>query len=183
MHHSQNVSTPSIRGRIETQWTDGRSDSTTYNPAMTIEVYTDGGCFGNPGPGGWAYIMRVRDKEIARSGFEPSTTNNRMELQAVIRVLEDIGGSGYGDNPEVEISTDSQYVQRGISEWIDGWIRKGWVTSAKKPVKNQDLWKKLKSLTDSVGVRWRWVKGHAGNDFNERCDTMVKAAIESRRGV
>ena len=172
-----------MRGRVEVRAIDRRSDSTRYNPAMTIEVYTDGGCFGNPGPGGWAYIMRLRDNEIARSGFEPSTTNNRMELQAVIHALEDIRSAGYAGDPEAEISTDSQYVQRGINEWIDGWIKKGWVTSGKKPVKNQDLWKKLKSLTDSAMVRWRWVKGHAGNEFNERCDTMVKAAIESRRGA
>ena len=140
-----------------------------------LEVYTDGGCTGNPGPGGWAAVILGPDGEVVElSGGDGSTTNNRMELTAVIRVLEAIIESG-GLETSVKIHTDSQYVQKGISEWMKGWIAKNWKTAAGKPVKNKDLWLQLKNLNQKMDVEWHWVKGHAGNRWNERCDDLVAA--------
>ena len=156
-----------------------------------IEIYTDGGCSGNPGPGGWAYVITGNGKwgmENGESallaekwGAERSTTNNRMELQAVIAALEALVSMRLEDE-KVTLFTDSQYVQKGISEWIHTWKRNSWRTSDKKPVKNQDLWQKLDALSSAPGgfpITWAWVKGHAGNEYNERCDAMTQKAIAS----
>ncbi len=138
-----------------------------------LQVYTDGGCSGNPGPGGWAAVILPENAEpVELSGGEKSTTNNRMELTAVISVLEAVI-EAWGTDIPLEIHTDSQYVQKGISEWMGGWIRKNWKTAAGKPVKNKDLWIRLKGLDDRLDVSWRWVKGHAGHQWNERCDELV----------
>ncbi len=136
-----------------------------------IKIYTDGGCTGNPGPGGWAAVI-LEDGQDPRelSGSDEATTNNRMELTAVINALESvINAIGL----QIEVHTDSQYVQRGISEWMKGWITKGWKTSSGKPVKNRDLWLQLKNLNDKMTVDWKWVKGHSGDEWNERCDELV----------
>ncbi|MBN1649237.1 MAG: ribonuclease HI [Spirochaetales bacterium] len=134
-----------------------------------IRIYTDGGCSGNPGPGGWAYVILADGKEIRRSGGDKNTTNNRMELTAVIMALADIKTTA-----SIEVFTDSQYVQKGISEWIKSWKKNGWKTAARKPVKNQDLWQKLDELSSSLSIHWHWVEGHAGNAWNEICDSMVR---------
>jgi ribonuclease HI len=152
-----------------------------------IEVYTDGACSGNPGPGGWAYIIiddaAAADLPQEKSGAEKCTTNNRMELQAVIAALEIMGtapGTVTGKvQDEITIYTDSQYVQKGITEWIIIWKRKGWKNSGKEPVKNQDLWQRLDALCEGQSITWAWVKGHAGNKYNERCDFLAQKAIDS----
>ena len=144
-------------------------------------IYTDGGCSGNPGPGGWAYVIVQQTfqgfKVIAQNkGAEKETTNNRMELIAVIEALRAFKTM---DNVprQAALYTDSQYVQKGITEWIRNWKRNSWRTSDKKSVKNQDLWKELDSLAQELPVRWEWVKGHAGNKYNELCDAMTQEAI------
>ncbi len=144
-------------------------------PVAHIEIWTDGGCRGNPGPGGWAFILRGAGPERERRGFAAGTTNNRMELTAVIEALREALAAGSAG--EVTVSTDSQYVQKGITEWIHAWSRNGWKTSAKKPVKNGDLWASLLELSQRLQVRWRWVMGHAGDEMNERCDALVQTAI------
>lgn len=140
--------------------------------AEFVEIYTDGACKGNPGPGGWGVVMRFRDKEKELYGGETETTNNRMELTAVIQALEALTR-----RVPVRIITDSQYVQRGITEWIDNWKRNGWRTAAKQPVKNSDLWQQLDSLVAKNDVEWRWVKGHSGHPGNERADTLANFGI------
>jgi ribonuclease HI len=141
-----------------------------------ITIHTDGGCLGNPGPGGWAFILASESGESSSSGSENPTTNNRMELKAVIHALEKVK-SEFPAHGEVSVSTDSQYVQKGITQWINGWKRNGWKTSAKEPVKNRDLWERLDSLSSEIRPRWVWVKGHAGHPENERCDAMVGETI------
>jgi len=137
-----------------------------------VEIYSDGACRGNPGPGGWGAIVRFNNHEKELSGGERATTNNRMELTAVIRALESL------EPPRrVRVYTDSQYVQKGISEWIGGWKRKGWRTADKKPVKNVDLWKQLDELNSAHRVEWHWVKGHAGHPENERADALANQGI------
>ena len=149
---------------------------------VLILVYTDGGCSGNPGPGGWAYVIirnggQQGDILAAENwGAEKATTNNRMELQAVIAALEALSAGG---DEKVFVHTDSQYVQKGITIWIKDWKKKGWKTSGKKPVKNQDLWQRLEALAAGFELNWVWVKGHAGNKYNERCDELTKKAIVS----
>ena len=157
---------------------------------ILIHIYTDGGCSGNPGPGGWAYvIIREREAENGKQkleiiaeewGSEPKTTNNRMELLAVISALEVIPGICQ-TGEKIIVYTDSQYVQKGITLWIKDWIKRGWKTSGKDPVKNRELWQRLDSLAGSFPIRWVWVKGHAGNEYNERCDVMTQKAIASLR--
>jgi ribonuclease HI len=138
-----------------------------------LTIYTDGGCTGNPGPGGWAAVILENGEDPREmSGADDATTNNRMELTAVISALEYVI-EVFGKSRPIEVHTDSQYVQKGISEWMKGWISKGWKTSAGKPVKNKDLFIKLKELDDQLSVSWKWVKGHAGNEWNERCDELV----------
>jgi len=136
-----------------------------------IHIYTDGACSGNPGPGGWGALMRWRDHERELSESEADTTNNRMELTAAIRALEAVTRPA-----RVVVHTDSTYVKDGITRWIHGWKKNGWKTSAKKPVKNEDLWWQLDAALAPHEVEWRWVKGHAGNPDNERADKLAREA-------
>jgi len=146
-----------------------------------ILVFTDGGCSGNPGPGGWAYVIVADGLTRERWGAEPVTTNNRMELSAVIAALETVLAETALAGRPLTVYTDSQYVQKGISAWIASWKRNGWRTSGKDPVKNKDLWQTLDVLAGKVQAEWRWVKGHAGNEYNERCDALTQEAIASLR--
>lgn len=141
-----------------------------------IDVYTDGGCHGNPGPGAWAFVMRTDDGLIEKSGGDRLTTNNKMELEAVIQALRVVLDST-GSRREVTVHTDSQYVKNGITSWISTWLKNGWMTASKKPVKNQDRWIRLHELAGLVSPEWKWVKGHAGDELNERCDELVQAEI------
>jgi len=147
----------------------------------SFKIYTDGGCSGNPGPGGWAYVMVQQtfqgEQVIAKEkGSEKDTTNNRMELTAVIMALRALK-TMTGVPRQAAVLTDSQYVQKGITEWIRNWKRNAWRTADKKPVKNQDLWMELDSLANEFPLKWEWVKGHAGNEYNEMCDAMTQEAI------
>lgn len=141
-----------------------------------VEIFTDGACSGNPGPGGWGAILRAGGKERELFGGERETTNNRMELTAVIRALEAL------KRPvRARVWTDSQYVQKGISEWIRGWKARGWKTASKEPVKNADLWRELDRLAAQHEVDWRWVRGHAGHPENERADALARRGIADIR--
>jgi ribonuclease HI len=143
-----------------------------------VIIHTDGACSGNPGPGGWGAILQYGDTEKVLKGGEPATTNNRMELMAAIQALEAL------TRPcKVELHTDSQYVQKGIGEWIHGWKKRGWLTADKKPVKNDDLWKRLDAARLRHEVDWRWVKGHAGHELNERADALARQGLEEARVV
>jgi ribonuclease HI len=143
----------------------------------TVEIFTDGACSGNPGPGGWGAILRYNGTEKEMFGFAAATTNNRMELMAVIEALRVL------KRPlVVAVHTDSQYVQKGITEWIHGWKRRGWKTAGKQPVKNEDLWRQLDALSAQHEMSWHWVKGHAGHAENERADELARRGIELRRG-
>jgi ribonuclease HI len=137
-----------------------------------VDIFTDGACRGNPGPGGWGTILRFKDQEKELWGGEADTTNNRMELTAVIRALEALKRPS-----RVRVYTDSQYVQKGISEWVRDWKRRDWRTAGKKPVKNIDLWKRLDELAAAHQVEWLWVKGHAGHPENERADQLANRGI------
>jgi ribonuclease HI len=144
--------------------------------ADQVELYSDGACQGNPGPGGWGVLLRFRGNEKELSGGEPATTNNRMELTAVIRGFEAL------TRPcRVVVTTDSQYVRNGITVWIQRWRRNGWRTADRKPVKNSDLWQRLDELVSAHEVEWHWVKGHAGHPENERADRLATAAIARLR--
>ncbi|RRN65857.1 ribonuclease HI [Caulobacter sp. 602-1] len=137
-----------------------------------VTIYTDGACKGNPGPGGWGAILFYGDKKKEICGGEPATTNNRMELMAAIQALELL------NRPcKVELHTDSQYVMKGIQEWIRGWKARGWKTADKSPVKNDDLWKRLDAARERHDVDWRWVKGHAGHPLNERADALANEGL------
>lgn len=139
-----------------------------------IIVYTDGGCSGNPGPGGWGIVVIADGVAKQLSGGEKLTTNNRMELTAAITALQVIHNTeGFSARP-ITINIDSQYVKNGITIWIKGWKAKGWKTADKKPVKNQDLWVQLDQLNEGLNVNWNWVKGHAGVEYNEVCDQLCK---------
>ena len=141
-----------------------------------VEIFTDGACKGNPGKGGWGALLVADGKEKELFGGEANTTNNRMELRAVIEAL------GALKRPcEVVLHTDSQYVQKGISEWIHGWKARGWKTAAKEPVKNADLWMELDSARQPHQVEWRWVRGHAGHPGNERADQLANRGVETVR--
>lgn len=142
-----------------------------------VEVHTDGACLGNPGPGGWGALLRYGATERELVGAEPATTNNRMELMAAIAALEALSAPC-----EVTLHTDSQYVQKGLTEWLPGWIRRGWKTSGGDPVKNQDLWQRLQQAAARHRVHWRWVRGHAGHVDNERVDRLARQAAETMRG-
>ncbi|UTF60583.1 ribonuclease HI [Gilvimarinus sp. DA14] len=139
-----------------------------------IEIYTDGACRGNPGPGGWGALLRYNGKEKELYGGEANTTNNRMELMAAIEGLKALN-----EPCDVVLTTDSQYVRKGITEWLAGWKRNGWRTSAKKPVKNDDLWRLLDEQCQHHKVDWRWVKGHSGHAENERADQLANRGIDS----
>ena len=140
--------------------------------AKHVEIYTDGACSGNPGPGGWGVVLRSGRHEKELNGGEEETTNNRMEMMAVIKALEAIKGS-----PRIDIYTDSKYVMQGITEWIEGWKARDWRTAAKKPVKNVDLWQQIDALVSQHNVTFHWVKGHAGHPENERADSLAVAGI------
>ena len=141
-----------------------------------VEIFTDGACSGNPGPGGWGAVLRYKDTEKELSGGEPSTTNNRMELMAAIAALESLKRS-----VPVRLTTDSTYVRDGITKWIHDWKRRGWKTAAKKPVKNQDLWQRLDAAASEHQVEWCWIKGHSGHPENERADQLARDGIAALR--
>lgn len=140
---------------------------------MTIKIYTDGACKGNPGPGGWGALLRYNDHEKTLYGGETQTTNNRMELTAAIKALEAL------KRPcEVHLYTDSQYMRQGMTEWLSQWKKNGWRNSRKEPVKNVDLWQQLDSLAMQHKIKWHWVKGHSGHPENELADALANQAIE-----
>jgi ribonuclease HI len=141
----------------------------------TVEIYTDGACRGNPGPGGWGVLILANGEQKELCGGEVDTTNNRMELQAAIKGLAALNRSC-----TVVVYTDSEYVRRGISEWLESWKQRGWKTAGRKPVKNIDLWRRLDELATQHDVHWRWVKGHAGNPGNERADELANKGLEQR---
>ena len=144
----------------------------TEADAETVEIFTDGACTGNPGPGGWGAVLRWQGRERELSGAAAETTNNRMELTAAIMALEAL------KRPmAVSLTTDSQYVRQGITQWLAGWKAKGWKTADKKPVKNQDLWQRLETAAARHRVAWHWVRGHAGHPENERADALARSAI------
>jgi len=143
-----------------------------------VEIYTDGACRGNPGPGGWAALLSFGDREKELAGAAEHTTNNRMELTAVIRALEAL------KRPvEARVFTDSEYVRRGITEWVSSWKARGWKTADRKPVKNQDLWEELDKLAAQHRIQWHWVKGHSGIPGNERVDRLANQAIDALTGL
>lgn len=139
-----------------------------------VIIYTDGACRGNPGPGAWACLLQYGEHEKTLSGYEAHTTNNKMELMATIQALRLLK-----ENCTVKLYTDSKYVQQGITEWIHNWKKNQWRTSAKKPVKNAELWQQLDELVVNFDVHWHWVKGHAGHPGNERVDQLANEAIDS----
>lgn len=147
------------------------------NAGRPVEIWTDGACSGNPGPGGWGAVLRWNGRERELSGGENPTTNNRMELVAAIRALEAL------KRPcRVRLTTDSQYVRFGITEWLPRWEANGWRTAAKKPVKNAELWQRLAAAADRHEIEWRWVKGHAGHAENERADRLAREAAARLAG-
>ena len=142
-----------------------------------IEIYTDGACRGNPGPGGWGALLRAGKHEKELWGGELHTTNNRMEMTAVIMSLQALKKPS-----EVVLTTDSQYVRKGITEWISGWKRRNWKTASKQPVKNVELWKQIDALAEQHTIEWRWVKGHSGHVENERVDELANRGIDELNG-
>ena len=138
-----------------------------------VEIFTDGACKGNPGPGGWGALLRYGENVKELFGGEENTTNNRMELMAAIVALETL------NRPcEIVVTTDSQYVRQGITEWLEGWKKRGWKNSAKKPVKNADLWQRLDTATQPHQIEWKWVKGHSGHPENEKADQLANKGVE-----
>jgi ribonuclease HI len=140
---------------------------------VSVEAWTDGACRGNPGPGGWGVLLRYKGKEKTLYGAERETTNNRMELMAAIQALESLTRQC-----KVQLTTDSQYVQKGVTEWLPNWKRRGWKTAAKKPVKNVDLWQRLDKAVAEHDVEWHWVRGHSGHPENEQADALANQAID-----
>ena len=143
-----------------------------------VDIYTDGACRGNPGPGGWGAILMSGGRERELSGAVSATTNNRMELLAVIHAL-----AALKRQVRARVYTDSQYVRLGMTEWLAGWKARGWRTADRKPVRNQDLWQQLDQLAAGHDIEWHWVKGHSGNPGNERCDALANAAIDALLGL
>jgi ribonuclease HI len=143
-----------------------------------VVIYTDGACSGNPGPGGWGAVLRWNGTVKELHGSDPQTTNNRMELTAAIQALEALSRPS-----QVRLYTDSTYVLNGITKWVASWERNGWRTSAKKPVKNDDLWRRLLRAMDGHEISWQWVKGHAGDEGNERADELARLGIEEAAAV
>lgn len=154
------------------------SVSTATAARKQIEVHTDGACLGNPGPGGWAALLRYRGRERELSGGESMTTNNRMELMAAIMALETLN-----EPCQVVLHTDSQYVRQGITEWINNWARRGWKTAAGEPVKNRDLWERLHAAAQRHSIEWKWVKGHSGDPDNERVDVLARSQAQIVRAA
>ena len=145
------------------------------NSKYKVVIYTDGACSGNPGPGGWGVLLKFGRHERELSGGDPQTTNNRMELTAAIKALQTL------NRPcQVDFYTDSEYLRKGITEWIKGWKSRGWKTAAKKPVKNKDLWQDLDAVIQQHEIKWHWVRGHAGQRENERVDRLAREAIPQR---
>lgn len=143
-----------------------------------VEIFSDGACRGNPGPGGWGALLRYQGQEKSLSGAEPHTTNNRMELMAAIRALEEL------KRPcKVRLTTDSQYLRRGITEWLPGWKQRGWRTASKQPVKNVDLWQRLEAAANRHEVEWHWVRGHSGHRENEIADQLANQAIDAMQAT
>ena len=142
-----------------------------------VEVYTDGACRGNPGPGGWGVLLRYGDTEKELYGGESETTNNRMELMAAIQALENLKR-----DCKVSLTTDSQYVRKGITEWMANWKKRGWKTASKQPVKNKDLWQRLDKAATQHQVEWHWVRGHTGHPENERADELANKGIDELLG-
>jgi ribonuclease HI len=138
-----------------------------------IEIFTDGACRGNPGPGGWGALLRCGDKQKDLYGGEPDTTNNRMELTAAIEAL-----AALKEDSHVELTTDSEYLRKGITQWLAGWKRRGWKNSAKKPVKNRDLWERLDEAVARHDISWHWVKGHSGHPENDYADELANRGID-----
>ncbi|MBD3669974.1 MAG: ribonuclease HI [Gammaproteobacteria bacterium] len=145
--------------------------------SQLVEIYTDGACRGNPGPGGWGALLRYGEVEKELYGGEPETTNNRMELMAAIVALESLTRSC-----TIELTTDSEYVKKGITEWIANWKKRGWKTASKQPVKNKDLWQRLDEAIQHHDISWAWVKGHAGHPENERADQLANKGIDEMLG-
>ena len=146
-----------------------------------VTIYTDGGCSGNPGPGAWAYVLLSDHERISRTGCASHTTNNRMELSAVIAALKKVQENAEWSIRPIDIFTDSQYVQRGVTEWMQKWIRRGWRSTSNQPVKNQDLWMELNALGAGKQIRWKWVRGHTGNAWNEECDRLVRVILSEQK--
>ncbi len=142
-----------------------------------VEIFTDGACRGNPGPGGWGALLRYNGHEKSLKGAEQDTTNNRMELSAAINALQALKRPS-----QVRLTTDSKYVMDGITQWMDNWKKRGWKTAAKKPVKNEDLWRALDDMVNKHQVKWHWVKGHSGHDENEYVDQLANEAIDEMLG-
>jgi ribonuclease HI len=146
-------------------------------PADIVEIFADGACSGNPGPGGYGAILKYGQNIKELSGYETDTTNNRMEMMAVIEALRQL------KRPcKVTVVTDSQYLVKGMTKWVQGWIRKNWMTSQKKPVLNRGLWEELVRLNKTHSIEWKWIKGHNGHAYNERCDQLAKDAIKKALG-
>ena len=154
----------------------GATDAAAGSTAL-VEIFTDGACSGNPGPGGGGARLRMNGREKELFGYAPETTNNRMEMMAVIEALKAL------KRPvSARVYTDSQYVQKGMTEWLSGWKRRGWRTASKEPVKNEDLWRQLDQLAQQHQVEWHWVRGHAGHAENERVDALARQGIALKRG-
>ena len=148
------------------------------NNLESVNIYTDGACSGNPGPGGWGVLIKYQDRDVELMGGELETTNNRMEMMAAIMALESLKSV-----KKVNIHTDSTYLRDGITKWIIKWKANGWRTSTKKPVKNIDLWKRLEAVTALHDIEWHWVKGHAGHPENERVDLLAGIALSQKRNT
>ncbi len=153
------------------------SDASSTDARKQVEIHTDGACLGNPGPGGWAALLRFRGREREVAGGEADTTNKRMELMAAIMALETLS-----EPCEVILHTDSQYVRQGITEWIGNWVRRGWKTAGGDPVKNRDLWERLHAAAQRHTIQWKWVKGHSGDPDNERVDVLARLQAQRLRG-
>lgn len=165
-----------VKGQEKQDPKDSGSAHGTRSQSPVVELFCDGACSGNPGPGGWGTILRCRGVEKELSGGDTDTTNNRMELTAAIEGLK-----GLTRPCNVTVTTDSQYLVKGITEWLPGWIRNGWKNSKKEPVLNRDLWEELAEVAEKHVIIWQWVRGHAGHAENERCDALARKAIESFR--
>ena len=155
-----------------------RKNTKSLTNAQPINIYTDGACSGNPGPGGWGVLIKYQDRDVELMGGELETTNNRMEMMAAIMALESLKSV-----KKVNIHTDSTYLRDGITKWIIKWKANGWRTSTKKPVKNIDLWKRLEAVTALHDIEWHWVKGHAGHPENERVDRLAGIALTQKRNT